>query len=377
MSYWEGPNSSAAGQYGQNWISPTTWGTTAGFNPATGRYDSPGTLDEGSPFRNVEWGTYDPMSREYLDALGGGAPPDLATRYPGSTYVNTATDPRFAYGRREDFAGRLGNWMLPLLATAVGGGMIAPWAAAGGAGMGAGGAMSELGAGTWGSEFNPAWGADLTGGGAGAGVGVEGWAPVVSRTETPNSILNMLASGSSPAALLQALSMGGPGALFGGGFGAPGSMPWGSAGNLFNIGSGLYGMYQGDQLRKNSQRWASQADPFGPYRAGFGAQLQSLVQNPSSLTSTPGYQAGLDAVTRNMAAQGYLGSGNMMAALAKYGENAYNQQAQLLASLAGANFNPANAGQLAQGGDIAGAQLTGNALNRLGMAAYLAGRQYG
>lgn len=62
-------------------------------------------------------------------------------------------------------------------------------------------------------------------------------------------------------------------------------------------------------------------------------ELQRMMQlsdprampTPGDITSVPGYQAGLEAVQRSLAAQGYQGSGNMMAALHKYGGDAYNQ----------------------------------------------------
>lgn len=49
--------------------------------------------------------------------------------------------------------------------------------------------------------------------------------------------------------------------------------------------------------------------------------------NAGDVTSLPGYQAGLEAVQRSMASQGYSGSGNMMAALQKYGGDFYNNAA--------------------------------------------------
>lgn len=48
--------------------------------------------------------------------------------------------------------------------------------------------------------------------------------------------------------------------------------------------------------------------------------------NPADLPNLPGYQAGLEAVRRSMASQGYQGSGNMAAALQKYGGDFYNQE---------------------------------------------------
>jgi len=114
--------------------------------------------------------------------------------------------------------------------------------------------------------------------------------------------------------------------------GATGAMPWGSPGNLMSMGGGLYGMYQANQLKK----MAGLADPWG---TGGGAsmagdQLKTLLSDPSGVTKLPGYEAGLQAVQRSMAAQGYQGSGNMMSALSKYGGDFYNNAVSHLSGLA-------------------------------------------
>lgn len=97
------------------------------------------------------------------------------------------------------------------------------------------------------------------------------------------------------------------------------------------LGGGLAGYTQA----QNYQNLAQQADPWAQYRAQYAQQLNSLMQNPSQIQSIPGYLAGLQAVQRSLAAQGYQGSGNMMAALQNYGGNFYQQQLQNLSSLAG------------------------------------------
>jgi len=68
------------------------------------------------------------------------------------------------------------------------------------------------------------------------------------------------------------------------------------------------------------------------------AQLAQLLQNPDSITSMPGYEAGLDAVERRAAGQGYLGSGNLKIALAKYGGDFYNQSVSQLSGIANRNY---------------------------------------
>lgn len=69
-------------------------------------------------------------------------------------------------------------------------------------------------------------------------------------------------------------------------------------------------------------------------------QLSSLLQDPSSISTRPGYQAGLEAVQRAMAAQGYTNSGNELAALQKYGGDFYNNAIAQLSVLSGANQSP-------------------------------------
>lgn len=147
--------------------------------------------------------------------------------------------------------------------------------------------------------------------------------------------------------------------------GQAGAGPLGSFGSLAQLGTGLYGIYEGDQLKKQAQLLAGQADPFASQRGQYAAQLSALNANPGAVLPTlPGYQAGLDAVQRSLAAQGYTGSGNMMAALQQYGGNAYQQESARLAGLAGANANPGTGASLSLAGTAGGLNLT---LNSLGM----------
>jgi len=134
----------------------------------------------------------------------------------------------------------------------------------------------------------------------------------------------------------------------------------------WNILSGLHGISQSRQLADLASKASERADPFGPYRAGYARQLAALSANPSLITKQPGYAAGLEAVRRSLAAQGYQGSGNMMAALSQYGQKFLGDEQNRLATLAGAGFNPAAAGQLNIEGNVAANQLLFTALNRLG-----------
>jgi hypothetical protein len=103
-------------------------------------------------------------------------------------------------------------------------------------------------------------------------------------------------------------------------------------------GQGIYNIMNAMQAKKAAQQAATQANA---ERAPYVQQLQQLMANPNGvLPNTPGYQAGLQAVQRSQSAQGYQGSGNMMAALQQYGGNAYSQQAQMLSQLAGKPYDP-------------------------------------
>lgn len=121
------------------------------------------------------------------------------------------------------------------------------------------------------------------------------------------------------------------------------------ASTLMNLLSGGIGLKRSRDAGKMAERAAAMENPFGPERAGYAAQLRQLMSDPSQLTKMPGYQAGLQAVERKMASQGYLGSGNMMTALQKYGGDAFTQEATRLARLAGADFGPGGGSQLIVG----------------------------
>ena len=99
----------------------------------------------------------------------------------------------------------------------------------------------------------------------------------------------------------------------------------------------------------NPQAAAAQADPFAQYRPQYGAQIQDLMNNPSSVQNLPGYQAqmnqGIQAVQRGDAAQGKSLSGQEQIDLQNLGQSQqssyFNTYLQQLMNLSGANQNPA------------------------------------
>lgn len=137
-------------------------------------------------------------------------------------------------------------------------------------------------------------------------------------------------------------------------------------GTAFNIGSGLYGLLQGRNLQKLASTAADRQDPFASQRGQYQQQLADLVRT-GDVTKLPGYAAGLQAVNRSQAAGGYLGSGNQVLADATYGTNLYNSTVAQLGGLAGAGFGPGGAGNTLLAGNTGSLQLTGNALNRIGL----------
>lgn len=134
---------------------------------------------------------------------------------------------------------------------------------------------------------------------------------------------------------------------------------------LVAAGQGISGIFGSQDAAKQAEQGAKQAaqaaDPFGAYRSQFGNQLlalyadpslmsklpgyqflegqgqaganarlygdqlNALMTDPSSITSRPGYQfrlnEGLSAIDRNASRAGYLGSGNRLLELTRYGQD--------------------------------------------------------
>jgi hypothetical protein len=82
----------------------------------------------------------------------------------------------------------------------------------------------------------------------------------------------------------------------------------------------------------------------------------ALEANPGRIRGTPGFFAGQDTINRSMASKGYLGSGNQAAALQRFGGEFYQQEANRLAGLAGANIQPGN--NYYNSADLAGRSLS-------------------
>ena len=199
-----------------------------------------------------------------------------------------------------------------------------------------------------------AGGAEL--GAAGAGASALSGGNGDPQFASEDSILDFSAPGAAP---LGAQPAGGPG-----GSSFPSISQLGSG---LNIASSLYGMDQASQLKKLALAQANKATPWQTAGGGDMAaqQLMALLSGKTDVSTLPGYGAGLQAVQRSGAANGWLGSGNMMAALQQYGGNFYNNAVSQLAGLSGANFNPVSAGSLTTSGATNSAALNLAAMSNI------------
>lgn len=133
----------------------------------------------------------------------------------------------------------------------------------------------------------------------------------------------------------------------------------------------------GNSSSGGSTAAAAAADPFASQRGQYQTMLSNLINDPSSVTQTPGYQfnyqQGLNSLTGSEAAGGYLNSGNRMTAAEQYGQNyatsQYNSQASLLSQLAGGNIgSPSTAGTILQGQNTANQTAAATLGNQVGSA---------
>lgn len=134
---------------------------------------------------------------------------------------------------------------------------------------------------------------------------------------------------------------------------------------LFDIGTGLYGIKQADDTRDFARELMELSDPFASERGYYKGKLRGLMDDPSSLVTTPGYIAGQQAVERRMASNGYLGSGNMMTEMFDYGNKAFDTQVARLSSLAGAGATPGAGSNVAANTMESGNAALVSALNRI------------
>lgn len=148
----------------------------------------------------------------------------------------------------------------------------------------------------------------------------------------PLNLLSGMLGGPSLGRMVAGMATGAPGQGYGDSTnrGGPGMSGYGAALSLL---SGIDGMRQARGI-SNSMA------PFDQYRGGFASRAAALESDPRRLMSSPGYRAGLQAVQRAMAAQGYTGSGNAAVRIAEFGNDFFNRESARLANLGGAGAAP-------------------------------------
>lgn len=154
-------------------------------------------------------------------------------------------------------------------------------------------------------------------------------------------------------------------------------------GGLVTAGVGAYEASQQHGLQEDALGMAAHTQQEQDY---YNSLLQTLIANPSSVSTLPGFQfqfdTGSKAVAARMGAGGFAGSGNEAAALTEFGQGLagsfYGQQASLLASLSGvtAPSSPAQNVNAATGASSLTSNTLSSLLNSLGFYANL-GRTYG
>lgn len=113
---------------------------------------------------------------------------------------------------------------------------------------------------------------------------------------------------------------------------------------VVGLGTAVYGASQAKKQQKKQEKLAREsieaADPFRKYRPKYAEDLSKLMDDPSSIENTPEYKARMQAAERQVAAQGYAGSGNAILEAANAGGAAFEQAYRRLAELSGASATP-------------------------------------
>jgi len=122
------------------------------------------------------------------------------------------------------------------------------------------------------------------------------------------------------------------------------------------------------------------ADPFRQYRPQYATKLNELMSDPSQIQNTPEYKARIQSVQRQLAAQGYTGSGNALVEAAEASGAVYQQAFSNLAMLSGAATTPGggygNAVSAMQNGSAQNLSATSGVVNNLSNLALTIGQRW-
>jgi len=241
----------------------------------------------------------------------------------------------------------------PYAALAVGGAGLAGFGPAAGLLGGAGAATGAASAATpMGSGFLGI-GPGVASMGAGGAAAAGGGAAALSNAVAGNPMGSGFA-GVGPGVASTAAAGGGMGTnimdgikSFGSGLVGGDKDIWGS---LLNYG---LSSYANSQSSDDIQAGFEQTNPWSKHQGAMGDRLMGLINDPSSIRDTPGYQfqydQGMEAMNAKNASQGNRYSGRAMEEAGRFGtglaDQMYNQEMNRYASLAGANVpNQGNTG---------------------------------
>ena len=109
-------------------------------------------------------------------------------------------------------------------------------------------------------------------------------------------------------------------------------------------GTAIYGARQASRQGREQARLAREgieaADPYREFRGAAAERLNRLMADPSKITETGAYKARMQAVQRQLAAQGFTGSGNALVEAAEAAGTVFQQEFENQGRLAGAFTTP-------------------------------------
>lgn len=109
-------------------------------------------------------------------------------------------------------------------------------------------------------------------------------------------------------------------------------------------GTAIYGARQASRQSREQAQLAREgieaADPYREFRGAAAERLNTLMADPSKITETGAYKARMQAVQRQLASQGYTGSGNALVEAAEAAGTVYQQEFENQGRLAGAFTTP-------------------------------------
>jgi hypothetical protein len=126
---------------------------------------------------------------------------------------------------------------------------------------------------------------------------------------------------------------------------------------VIGVAGTMYASNKASKAAKEQQKLGREAidaaDPYKQYRPAAAEKLNALIDNPADLSKMPSFEYRQQAAQRQLAAQGYTGSGNAIIEAANAGGAAYQQEFDNLSMLSGAGQAPGGGYNSAMSGNAA------------------------